>query len=572
MNEQTRSTAWQTMLRISLILVPLSLILTMAGAMKEGVSSVISYANAREAITEWVVSVALMASSYFVINLALHGSEYISTAIRDMMLQQPDLVNLGTIGNAFASSFVVNLVIYNISPIVSLFLFFFNIFGVVALVGSIVLSSLAQQVGIIVATALAPLVYILSALRPLSWLKGMWLKMIVVLVLLPPVNTLLLTIGATLLIRSYAGTGSSFGNSFLGILTMVGVVSVIITVNAAIGKLVYGAAMDIAQKAWGATKAVIAAVASVAAFAAAPAVLGAMSGAGAASAGAGTATAGAGAATSLAGAGAGAGTGAATPSLGTGMGQTASAMKSNPLATFGKNADVSQLSSQLGNVLSHSGNPILRGMGNGMNARGLVDSASSMRQSNQQRNDTIARQPSQMESGFATGQKAIEANWSNKLRPASSGVEKAQAVFKAAELNGLSRPEFLQQTGWLDAAGGNLELAMSNATQYYGLAHGSSVDIANSSNVFRGFSAPAQAENSGLHQAALLTSHHNNAYAHSNDPSMLARDAQAFELAASRPGSSMGKTVEFARAEAIKGRSNFEKFIDTQIGKTAGHS
>jgi hypothetical protein len=253
-----RAEAWTGMLKVSLALLPISLLLTVVAAMKEGVTSVTGYANAREAALEWVVSVAVALGSLYLLELAVDLSRATSLFIADSM-------ELSITGNILAGAWVkgIEFALFDGSPILKLFVGIFALLSVVAYIATVTLAFFAREVILIVFIAIAPLVSVLGAVRPLRWLSGMWAKVITVFLLLQPVNVLLLVI-ATRLQLAASDAQSGKVATLLYLMIMVGTISLLITVNGAMGKLVFGAAIEIAKKAASTTQQVIGIAAAVA--------------------------------------------------------------------------------------------------------------------------------------------------------------------------------------------------------------------------------------------------------------------------------------------------------------------
>jgi len=462
--EDTRKSLWGIMLRISLVMIPVSLVVTLSSAMKDGMSSVISYSNAREAAIEWLVSVVLMGSSLLLINIGIKASSLITSGIFEMVDAQYNLFGAGSgLGRAFFGDLMIqHVTTMAVSPLAALFLLFFKFFLMVALVGTLIISSMSQSVGMLLMTAIAPLLYILSSLKPLAWLKGLWLKVVIVLLLIPPINMLLITMGTLLVKAAYANKSfslQSFGSLLFGIFASIGVVSVLITVNAAVGKMVYGAAMQVAEKAWGATKQVLAL-----AVAAAGAGVGAAAGAGAAGAGAG---AGAGADAAAAGASsealpsAAASTSTSTPSSLPGSGSGASpslpsttntpkfpaspsssssdAAKGNFSSSAMRPNRNAELVNKIGSVLKASGNPVLGSFGSGMQLGTSMSSSGSGSQGQLSEHSSGGITSAAMREGFSKANEDIKQN-----NYPNEGVSKFGRSFDAFQA---------QQHVGMDAAG-----------------------------------------------------------------------------------------------------------------------
>jgi len=82
MLKDIRWKAWGAMAKVAAALLPLALMITVGSAMREGVTSITGYGNAREALLNWLIGVGAAAASYFLIEMAIDLSSASSSAIR----------------------------------------------------------------------------------------------------------------------------------------------------------------------------------------------------------------------------------------------------------------------------------------------------------------------------------------------------------------------------------------------------------------------------------------------------------------------------------------------------------
>jgi len=357
MLKDIRWKAWGAMAKVAAALMPLALMITVGSAMREGVTSITGYANAREALLNWLIGVGAAAASYFLIEKAIDLSGASSIAIRDSLGQA--IAEEWNLGDQLLGSIINLWALQSAGPLMRLFLGFFALITMIVVVSSIIMALLAREVILLLLVAVSPVIFIIGSMRPLRWLSGLWTKAMVVALLLGPVNFMLLTIFA--LIASKANAHSSgLGGAILGMLIGIGVISVLIALNSVIGKLSYGAAVEIAQKAWRSTMGILQLAAVAAGFAVAPAAAGLLGGAGGAPAGslAAGSPLGAGIAGGLA--------SAASTHSGTTSGLAASSGLSTAAGSFGKTKAVSNLTSTIGNAMARSRNPLVRGFGQGI--------------------------------------------------------------------------------------------------------------------------------------------------------------------------------------------------------------
>ncbi len=356
--QDLRLRAWRAMAAVAGVLIPLALMITVGSAMREGVTSITGYADAREALLSWLIGVGAAAASYFLLEKAIDLSNAMSMAVGESMGHAA--VQDWNLGDQLLGAFVNLQLLEAAGPLMQLFLGFFALFTMIAVVGSITIALLAREVLFLLLVALAPVIFIMGSIQPLAWLRGLWTKATVLTLLLGPANYLLLTLAGMLAAKANA-LSSGIATAILGMLIALGIISVLIAMNSMVGKLVYGAAMEITKKAWGSTMGVLQLGALAAGFALAPAV-GGMLGGGAGVLGGGSAPG------PLAGAGLSGG------KLASGL-STAGTTAGIAGGTFGSSRKVSDLAGSIGHALAASRNPIARGFGRGLVGGGALDTA-----------------------------------------------------------------------------------------------------------------------------------------------------------------------------------------------------
>lgn len=333
-----RHDTWIQLRKVAFALLPLVAALTIWASMKDGLYSVTGYANTFEAVTEFVVSIAIALASLWLMEQAISLVQTFSMAIASVL----DIEISRSVFDGFMFKYSAA---STKAPILTMIMSIFAFTFVLVYMGSVLLSFLAREVVIILTVALAPVMIILGTVRPLGWLRGLWSKAFLVYLLLLPVNVLTLGIGVK--INNLAGSMSTgFLASLLQLMMVIGITSVIIAVNGTLGKMVYGAAIEVAEKIGSALTDVVA--------------MGAMVVGAAATGGLGGAAL-AGTAGSLSPA-AGGGSGAGLSSGGAALAGS----------TGGQVTSTSKLTSIIGGALSSSGNRVVRGFGNGMRVGSAV--------------------------------------------------------------------------------------------------------------------------------------------------------------------------------------------------------
>jgi hypothetical protein len=261
---EVRYNAWKALLVVASLLLPITLLSSVIYAMRGGMASFTSRSDAKEALVQWITSVALAGSSFFLLYQGFRFSEALNGYIDAHVLTESlSGTGAGTILGTIFGTGVVSSVILALSLVfppaaaftgIIIFAFFFVIIGAVFIFVSLALASLAKDVILIIVVAIAPLVCVLSSVQPFRWIFSAWLKVAVAAILLVPGNTLLWRIGSYLVIHAFNNASlMNAGDVFMAILLWIGVASLITGMNFAVGKLVYAAAIEVVQKAGKAT-------------------------------------------------------------------------------------------------------------------------------------------------------------------------------------------------------------------------------------------------------------------------------------------------------------------------------
>lgn len=348
--QNTRREVWRVGIVIAGILMPLSFMASVVGALKDGTSSVTGYASAREALLNWVIAAGAAVSSYFILSKGIELSGAATTAIFEGLLGR--LSENFDLGNSIVGS-LVDTGGYLLTPgIGQLFLAFFGILLAAGLLFSIGLALLAREVILILAVGIAPIMLILGSIGPLRWLHGLWMKVTTVALLLGPANAFLLGAGALLGMSAHQSVISLGGvaGRIMGYLVALGILSVLIGLNTLIGKMVYGAVIEIAEKAWRGVMAVVNLAGIAVGIAAAPAVGGLLGGA------------------------------AASSSTAAGLGAGGAASTAGTMGTLAEASSGAQAASAMGRAIAASGLPGARGLAAGLNAGAAAEAHKQIKQ------------------------------------------------------------------------------------------------------------------------------------------------------------------------------------------------
>ena len=423
--QEIRLDSWIQMRKVAFALLPLTAALTIWASLKEGLYSVTGYTNAFEAVTEFVVSISLTLASYWLMEQAIHLAEIMTLAIADTL-------DVDITTSVFAGLLVKPMVLGLARPILSMIFNILAFIFILVFMGSVMLAFLARELVLVMTVALAPVMIMLGAVRPLGWLRGLWTKAFFVFLLLLPINVLTLGIAVRLHILALDLVTGPLA-ALLCMLIIAGTLSVLISINAMLGKLVYGAAIQV-TKAVGKTMASIATMAAgLAAGAAGAGVFGGLLGG---------AEGVSGAVGTLGGGGSGAG------------GRALAAAQ-----TGGSFTGTSKLTSSIGRVLGTSSSSMVSGFGKGL----LVGDAYKDHQlqlgapSSPKLNiaehgipggkEGLADLMQQIDSDQKAA--AIGSDRETLAARVTQGVQTSEATLQAVEEDGLSAKDFLQEAHYL---------------------------------------------------------------------------------------------------------------------------
>ena len=348
MFREVRHDLWKVSIVIAGILMPLSFMISIGAALKDGTSSVTGYASAREAILNWVIAAGAAVSSYFILTKVIELASMSMIAIFEGLLGEIN-ANLN-LGDNIVGSLILSGMVLATPGLGQIFMSFFGMLLAVGLVASIGLALLAREVILVLVVGIAPIMLILGSVGPLRWLNGLWMKVTTIALLLGPANALLIGAAALLGMKAHqtGWSGGGITDRILGYLVALGIISVLIGLNTMIGKMVYGAVIEIAGKALKGVMAVVNLAGVALGVAAAPAIAGMVGGSGAVAAGASAS-----------------GTTAATTG---GLGAVAEA------------SSQMRLTSAIGMGIARTGLPGARGFGTGMTIGGAAEAHKQVKQ------------------------------------------------------------------------------------------------------------------------------------------------------------------------------------------------
>jgi hypothetical protein len=279
---------WNFSVKIAVALWPATLaIMAAMAAGQSAISTSWGVTNLKGAMAEWLTGVLLCAFSLEILDLINRLSNAIIVGIIEMPIGVS--VNLQKIVGWILSAPLKGS--SSVPVVAALIAILAELVLGIALVISLFGQLFARGALLYVIVAITPLVLVISILPPARWLRWLWVKGILLVMLLGPITALLLKLLAAL-------HRVLTDRHILGFVMIVGVLSVLLAINGAIIKGVFGAAGEVLGKAQQTATGIVRGVATAGAAAAAVvlsggAALGALPGIAAASGGAAVAGVGA---------------------------------------------------------------------------------------------------------------------------------------------------------------------------------------------------------------------------------------------------------------------------------------
>ena len=213
--------------KLAVALVPLVILLSIASAMRAGASSVTGIAEARSMAINLLFCIGLAFSSRWLLGKIAAISYSIASEIgQGAILFSDSMLTSLTFGSAI---------------LIMLFTFVF-IFIIIALLIEFYLAAMSLPVMYALLAALGPIFIVLSAFKPLEWLRGQWLKMLLQAVVLAPANALIIN-----LLNHISWDGGASG-VLLASAMYIGCASILIAINSSVAKQVLSSASMVAQK------------------------------------------------------------------------------------------------------------------------------------------------------------------------------------------------------------------------------------------------------------------------------------------------------------------------------------
>lgn len=255
--------AWNAVLKAALVFAPLVLALAVLAILGGGGSAAEMRAETITQALQVLISYAGAAASFYLLSLAIRASWGLTAFIWQSDLgveaEPVHLILSGLI------SLVSGALLGMALPLFGVYLLFFFVFTILALLGALGLALAAGTALLALGVIVAPLMLGLGSIPQFRWLTWTWTRLMTGVLLLPVLNAILLKVTSVMLVTMMdALGGGQLGSALLGFFVVAGALSLVIGINYKVGQLVFGPLMEVHRKALAATKAVAALAAAAA--------------------------------------------------------------------------------------------------------------------------------------------------------------------------------------------------------------------------------------------------------------------------------------------------------------------
>ena len=175
--------AWSAMLKVALIFSPLVLALTVLAVLGGGGSAAEARADVIAQTLQVLVSYAGAASSFYLLSLGVRASWGLTAFIwsADLGVKiEPAKVILGSVITSVSAFFLAMSV-----PLFAIYLLFFFVFTILALLGALGLALAATTALLALGVIVAPVMIGLGSIPQFRWLSWTWTRLMTGLLLLP---------------------------------------------------------------------------------------------------------------------------------------------------------------------------------------------------------------------------------------------------------------------------------------------------------------------------------------------------------------------------------------------------
>ena len=234
------SQAWRFMNTLAIALWPLTLAIVAAIAAKDAVAAATwGLGDLKQALSAWLIAVIASATSLWWMDLANQLTNAVTSYV---------LFNWGaSFGvqplTALFGAATVGLI--TAIPLVGIVLVIFIILLGMAMFVALTFSIIARLVVMYLLVAVAPVAIITGVLPPTRFVSYTWLRGLIFVLGLGPINALLLKFAFNL---AQAGLGAPPLTALAYLIGVFGIISILLTINGALVKTIFGAVIAIAQQ------------------------------------------------------------------------------------------------------------------------------------------------------------------------------------------------------------------------------------------------------------------------------------------------------------------------------------
>ena len=228
---------WNVTVSIAAVLWPVTLAITAAIAAKDVVAARSwGIGDLKEALLNWLITAAAAGTSIYWLDMANRLTNGVTRAILGMPVDWSTLsfgLLVGAVGAMFAAGpigFMAGIIVFVVA---------------LATLTALVFQFMARYALLYVLVAIAPIVITISVLPPTRWLRWMWIRGIVLVELIGPVNALLMKLVLTM-VNIHGNTG--FVPALVQFMGAVGILSLLLTLDYSIIRFVFGAISETAAK------------------------------------------------------------------------------------------------------------------------------------------------------------------------------------------------------------------------------------------------------------------------------------------------------------------------------------
>lgn len=259
---------WNVVFSVSVVLFGLVILVNVGAPLLEGVSAPVARAEMLQGLVRALGAIGAAALSFTICNILVKIFWGLSESVFRLagIAGVEGGVTDGAIKSIFGGGLVMVLSQVTQSSssggasIFIIFIAFILLFLILITAAVLMLSFYALITLTVGMMVVSPFVFVLGQFNEFKWVYWTWLKAFTGVLLTPLINAILIYLWTKML----GQTLTINGNPLLNLMTSLGFLAILLTVNFSVGKLVYAPIGEIIKKAFQATKDTVMAIASVA--------------------------------------------------------------------------------------------------------------------------------------------------------------------------------------------------------------------------------------------------------------------------------------------------------------------